>query len=83
MGKPLRLLNLTLGLVVALIAGALAKTWVAPTASAPGPSASKPTHESVAVGFSRPARPPLEHFDSLLEKNSFKQPPPAPPARRS
>jgi len=81
MGKPLRLLNLTLGLVAALIAGALAKTWVAPTASTSGPPVSKPTHESVAVAFSRPARPPLEHFDSLLEKNPFKQPPPPPIVR--
>ena len=81
MGKPLRLLNLTLGLVAALIAGALAKTWVAPTASTSGPPVSKPTHESVAAAFSRPARPPLEQFDSLLERNPFKQPPPAPIAR--
>ena len=81
MGKPLRLLNLTLGLVAALIAGALAKTWVAPTASTSGPPVSKPTHESVAVAFSRPARPPLEQFDSLLEKNPFKQPPPTPIVR--
>ena len=81
MGRPLRLLNLTLGLVALLIAGALAKTWVAPTASTSGPPVSKPTHESVAVAFSRPARPPLEQFDSLLERNPFKQPPPAPIAR--
>lgn len=81
MGKPLRLLNLTLGLIAALIAGALAKTWVAPSASTSGPPVSKPTHESVAVAFSRPARPPLEHFDSLLERNPFKQPPPPPVVR--
>ena len=81
MGKPLRLLNLTLGLVALLIAGALAKTCVAPTASTSGPPVSKPTHESVAVAFSRPARPPLEQFDSLLERNPFKQPPPAPVVR--
>ena len=81
MGKPLRLLNLTLGLVAVLIAGALAKTWVAPTQSIPGPSASKALQESVAVTFSRAARPPLEQFDSLLEKNPFKQPPPAPVPR--
>ena len=81
MGRPLRLLNLTLGLVALLIAGALAKTWVAPTASTSGPSASKALQESVAVAFSRPARPPIEQFDSLLERNPFKQPPPAPIAR--
>jgi len=81
MGKPLRLLNLALGLVVLLIAGALAKTWVAPTPSISGPSASKALQESVAVAFSRAARPPLEQFDSLLEKNPFKQPPPAPAGR--
>jgi hypothetical protein len=81
MGKPLRLLNLTLGLVALLIAAALAKTWIAPTPSISGPSASKAPQESVAVAFSRAARPPLEQFDSLLEKNPFKQPPPAPAAR--
>ncbi|MCI0407780.1 MAG: hypothetical protein L0191_04300 [Acidobacteria bacterium] len=81
MGKPLRLLNLTLGLVVVLIAGALAKTWVAPAPSTPGTSASKSTHEPVAAAFSRTARPPLEHFDLLLDRNPFKQPPPPPPAR--
>jgi len=81
MGKSLRLLNLALGLVALLIAGALAKTWVAPTPSISGPSASKALQESVAVAFSRAARPPLEQFDSLLEKNPFKQPPPAPAGR--
>ena len=81
MGKPLRLLNLALGLVALLIAAALAKTWIAPTPSISGPSASKALQESVAVAFSRAARPPLEQFDSLLEKNPFKQPPPAPAAR--
>jgi len=80
-GKPLRLLNLTLGLVALLIAAALAKTWIAPTPSISGPSASKDLREAVAVAFSRPARPPLEQFDSLLERNPFKQPPPAPIAR--
>ena len=81
MGKPLRLLNLTLGLVALLIAGALAKTWVAPAAMTPGPTGAKPSLEPVAVAFNRPARPPLAQFDSLLEKNPFKQPPPAPVAR--
>jgi len=81
MGKPLRLLNLALGLVALLIAAALAKTWIAPTPSISGPSASKALQESVAVAFSRAARPPLEQFDSLLEKNPFKQPPPAPAVR--
>lgn len=81
MGKPLRLLNLTLGLVALLIAGALAKAWVAPAASTPTPTVAKPSQEPVAVAFNRPARPPLAQFDSLLEKNPFKQPPPPPVAR--
>lgn len=81
MGKPLRLLNLTLGLVALLIAGALAKTWVAPAATTPTPTVAKPSHEPITVAYNRPARPPLAQFDVLLEKNPFKQPPPV-PARR-
>ena len=78
MGKPLRLLNLTLGLIAFLIAGVLAKTWVAPTASRPSPAGAKPSQEPVTVAFNRPARPPLAQFDALLEINPFKQPPPMP-----
>jgi hypothetical protein len=80
-GKPLRLLNLTLGLVAALIAGAMAKTWVAPATSISRPSVAKPSQELAAVTFSRPARPPLARYDLLVERNPFKQPPPAPPGR--
>ena len=81
MGRPLRLLNLTLGLVAVLIAGAMAKTWVAPAMSISRPSVAKPSQELAAVAFSRPARPPLARYDLLVEKNAFKQPPPAPPGR--
>ena len=81
MGRPLRPLNLTLGLVAVLIAGAMAKTWVAPATSIPSSSAAKPSQELAAVAFSRPARPPLARYDLLVEKNPFKQPPPAPPGR--
>jgi len=62
-GKPLRLLNLTLGLVAALIAGAMAKTWVAPATFISRPSVAKPSQELAAVAFSRPARPPLARYD--------------------
>jgi len=81
MGKPLRLLNLTLGLVALLIAGALVKIWVAPAATTPTPAVAKPSQEPITVAFNRPARPPLAQFDVLLERNPFKQPPPAPPPR--
>lgn len=81
MGKPLRLLNLTLGLVAVLIAGAMAKTWVAPATFISRPSVAKPSQELAAVAFSRPARPPLARYDLLVEKNPFKQPPPALPGR--
>ena len=79
MGRPLRLLNLTLGLVAVLIAGAMAKTWVVPATSISRPSVAKPSQELAAVAFSRPARLPLARYDLLVEKNPFKQPPPAPP----
>ncbi len=82
MGKPLRLLNLALALVAALIAGILVKTWVVAASSSSSRSAMKPSQELAAVSFSRPVRPALAHFDDLLEKNLFKQPPPqraAPP----
>ena len=81
MGRPLRLLNLALALVAVLIAGALAKTWVAPTHLMQSASISKPSQELAPVAFSRPARPPLAQFDILVEKNPFKQPPPAPVGR--
>ena len=80
MGRPLRLLNLVLGLVAVLIAGTLAKAWISPAPSTPSPSVAKPSQELTEVAFSRPARPPLAQFDVLLEKNPFKQPPPPPPA---
>jgi type II secretory pathway component PulC len=78
MGRPLRLLNVALGLVAVLIAGTLAKAWVSPASFIPSPSVAKPTQEPTEVAFSRPARPPLAQFDVLLEKNPFKQAPPQP-----
>ncbi len=81
MGRPLRLLNLTLGLVAVLIAGAMAKTWVAPAMSISRPSVERPSQELAAVAYSRPARPPLARYDLLVERNLFKQPPAAPPGR--
>ena len=80
MGRPLRLLNLALGLIAVLIAGTLAKAWVSPAPFIPNPSVTKPSQEPTEVAFSRPTRPPLAQFDVLLEKNPFKQPPPPPPA---
>lgn len=91
--RPLRLLNLALGLVAVMLAVALAKTWVAPAMSVPGPPASKPLQETQALVFSPTPRPPLAQFDVLLQKNPFRQltpprvmppvpappPPPAPP----
>ena len=78
MGRPLRLLNLALGLVAVLIVGTLAKAWVSPAPLIPSPSVAKPSQEPTQVAFSRPARPPLAQFDVLLEKNPFKQAPPQP-----
>jgi type II secretory pathway component PulC len=78
MGRPLRLLNLALGLVAVLIVGTLAKAWVSPASFITSPSVAKPTQEPTEVAFSRPARPPLAQFDVLLEKNPFKQAPPQP-----
>jgi hypothetical protein len=80
MGRPLRLLNLTLGVVAVLIAAGLAKTWVAP--SVPGlSSVSTPrsSPEAAPLAFASTPRPPLAQFEVLLEKNPFKQPPPPPP----
>jgi hypothetical protein len=76
MGKPLRLLNLALGLVAVLIAAALAKAWVAPATFVSNPAAQRSSQELAAISFDRPARPPLAQFEVLLEKNPFKQPPP-------
>ncbi len=78
MGRPLRLVNLALGLVAVLIAGAVAKAWVSPAPLTPSPSVVKPSQEPTEVAFSRPARPLLAQFDVLLEKNPFKQAPPLP-----
>ncbi len=77
--RPLRLLNLTLGLVVLMIAVALAKTWVSPATSVSDSSVAKPSQELAAVAFSPTARPALAQFDVVLEKNPFKQPAPQPP----
>jgi len=80
MGRPLRLLNLALGVVVVLIAAALAKAWVAPATVVSNPAAQRSSQEVAAISFNRPARPPLAQFEVLLEKNPFKQPPPPLPA---
>lgn len=77
--RPLRLLNLLLGLVAALIAIVLVKTWVSPVAPpASGPAVTKASPEAEALAFNPTARPPLAQFDVLIEKNPFKQPPPMP-----
>lgn len=78
--RPLRLLNLALGLVAVMLVAALAKTWVAPAILVPAPPASKPAQEAPVLAAAPTARPPLTHFDVLLQKNPFKQPAP-PPAR--
>lgn len=77
-GKPLRLLNIALGLVVVLIGGAMAKSWVSSVAPPLSVTAPKPLPETGTLAWSSPARPPLAQFDVLLEKNPFKQPPPQP-----
>lgn len=79
-GRPLRLLNLALGLVAVLIAAALARAWVAPAPFVSNPAVPRSSHELAAISFDRPARPPLAQFEVLLEKNPFKQPPAPPPA---
>ena len=81
MGGPLRLLNLTLGVVAVLMATALAKTWVSPAASIPDRPGPKLSQEATPLAFVQTPRPPLAQFDVLLEKNPFKQPPPLPPQR--
>ena len=78
MRRPLRFLNLILGLVAVLIAAAVVKAWVSPVASVPGSAVTKPLQEAEALAYSQTARPPLTQFDGLLEKNPFKQPPPMP-----
>lgn len=76
--RPLRLFNLLLSVVAALIVAVLARTWVAPVAPIPSPSGTKPLQEAEALAYNPTARPPLAQFDVLLEKNPFKQPPPMP-----
>lgn len=77
-GRPMRLLNIVLGLIAALIGGALVKSWVAPSATIPVPAAAKLPSESATLAFNPTARPSLAQFDVLLEKNPFKRPPPQP-----
>lgn len=77
-GKPLRLLNIALGLVVVLIGGAMAKSWVSSVAPPLSVTVPKPLPETGTLAWSASARPPLAQFDVLLEKNPFKQPPPMP-----
>lgn len=76
--RPLRLVNLLLALVAALIGVALVKTWVSPAAPIPIPTAKKSSQEAEALAYNPTARPPLTQFEVLLEKNPFKQPPPRP-----
>jgi len=76
MGRALKLLNAALALVALALAGGLVKTWLLPTPSYSSPPPGKPSQEVVALALSRPARPPLAHFDLLLERNLFRQPPP-------
>lgn len=79
MRRPLRLLNLLLGLVALLMAIVLIRTWVAPIASTTlSPTVTKPAHEAEALAYNPPSRPPVNQFDVLLDKNPFKQPPPMP-----
>jgi hypothetical protein len=85
MGRVLKLLNVALALVALALAGALVKTWLQPAPSYSSPPPGRPSQEVVALALSRPARPPLAHFDLLLERNLFRQPPPraipAPPGQ--
>jgi len=77
--KPLRLVNLILGVIAALVAGALAKTWVSPPASpSTWAAVSNASQEAAVVAVTSTPRPPLAQFDVLIEKNPFKQPPPMP-----
>lgn len=76
--RSFRLVNLLLGLVAALIASALAKTWVAPDAPVSSPAITRPAPEAEALAYNQTARPPLAQYDLLVEKSPFKQPPPVP-----
>lgn len=78
MRRPLRLLNLVLGLVAALIAVAVVKTWVSSVAPIPSSPTAMTSQDTEALAYSPTARPPLAQFDVLLDKNPFKQPPPMP-----
>jgi len=71
-------LNLLLGLVAALIAAAVAKTWVSPAALVPSSTTAMTSQDTEVLTYNPIARPPLAQFDVLLEKNPFKQPPPMP-----
>jgi hypothetical protein len=71
-------LNLILGLVAALIAAAVAKTWVSPAALVPSSTTAMTSQDTEVLTYNPIARPPLAQFDVLLEKNPFKQPPPMP-----
>ncbi|MBI3779465.1 MAG: hypothetical protein HY278_00105 [candidate division NC10 bacterium] len=81
MGRPLRLLNLTLAAVAVLIATALAKTWVPSGASIADRPMPKLSQEATPLAFVPLPRPPLAQFDVIMEKNPFKQPPPILPQR--
>jgi hypothetical protein len=76
--KPFKLLNLLLGVVAAVMAAAVAKTWVTPVAPISSEAVKRSLQEVEAVAYNQTARPPLAQFDVLLEKNPFKQPPPMP-----
>lgn len=76
MRKPLRLVNLLLGVIAMVMTVALAKTWVAPEAPTSGRTVKRSSPEVETVAYHPTARPPLAQFDILLEKNPFKQPPP-------
>lgn len=76
--RSFRLVNLLLGLVAALIASALAKTWVVPDTPVSSPAIAKPAPEVEALAYNQTARPPLAQYDLLAEKSPFKQPPPVP-----
>jgi hypothetical protein len=79
MGRPIRIVNVALGAVALLIAVAMVRAWIAPTASYSIPPPAKASQEAAATSFVRPARPPLSHFDVVIEKSLFKKPPPVPP----
>ncbi|MDE2059603.1 MAG: hypothetical protein KGL31_03115 [candidate division NC10 bacterium] len=78
MRRPLQLLNLALGLVAVLIAVAVVKTWVSPVAPIPSSSTAMTSQDTEVLAYSQSARPPVNQFDVLLDKNPFKQPPPMP-----